>query len=278
MNNKKNINEEYNKENNNEESSFNDFKNYNKNKEIFNVLNKKKIISKNIYKRIQSKYDSKILNISNNEKNRNIKRKNEKEKYEFKNTPKSYNPYPFKKGNVFCFLYINNYPIFTLGPQYYYPIMIISFNNTLFFLFIKYAYQKINFILQFFSLFLLIIVDITQLFTVFINPGIPKKIWFLSDKIINLIMKNECIYKEFNTEKYKICRKCNLLIDKCLKIIHCDICDVCCEKYDHHCPWIGKCIGKNNYYSFKFFVISNILYILLQIIILFIYLIKNYYY
>ena len=59
---------------------------------------------------------------------------------------------------------------------------------------------------------------------------------------------------------------------------HCDICNVCCEYYHHHCQWIGKCIGKNNLMSFKFFVISNIIYILLQIIVLFLYLIKNNYF
>ena len=89
-------------------------------------------------------------------------------------------------------------------------------------------------------------------------------------------MEDENVYKEFNINKYQICRNCNILIDKYLRIIHCDICNVCCEYYDHHCPWVGKCIGKNNYLSFKIFVYSNILYILLHLIILFIYIIKIY--
>ena len=177
-----------------------------------------------------------------------------------------------KKGNVICFVYINNNPLFVIGPQFYYPIILVLLNNSIFLLFIKFIYIRIKHFLIIASFSLLIIVDITQIYTVFINPGIPKKVWFLSDEIINIIIKDENIYKEFNLKDYKICRKCNLLIYKCLKIIHCDICNVCCEYYDHHCPWIGKCIGRNNYLSFKAFLFSNILYFILQIVILFIYL------
>ena len=271
MNNKKNINENYIKVFNNEQSSLNELKKSSNNDETFKALNERKIFSKTIIQ-----YISRNKNFTLDEKNRTIKRKIEKEKNEknkYQDKKKSItNLNLIKKGNVICFVYINNNPLFVIGPQFYYPIILVLLNNSIFLLFIKFIYIRIKHFLIIASFSLLIIVDITQIYTVFINPGIPKKVWFLSDEIINIIIKDENIYKEFNLKDYKICRKCNLLIYKCLKIIHCDICNVCCEYYDHHCPWIGKCIGRNNYLSFKAFLFSNILYFILQIIILFIYL------
>jgi palmitoyltransferase ZDHHC9/14/18 len=37
---------------------------------------------------------------------------------------------------------------------------------------------------------------------------------------------------------------------------HCYDCGVCVEDLDHHCPWTGKCIGKNNIRYFYIFLLS----------------------
>ncbi|TNJ30556.1 DHHC palmitoyltransferase [Giardia muris] len=55
-------------------------------------------------------------------------------------------------------------------------------------------------------------------------------------------------------------RKC-LLCDhaKPIRTHHCQVCKRCILKYDHHCPWIGNCVGLNNYGHFWSFLLWAII-------------------
>ena len=162
-------------------------------------------------------------------------------------------------GNTFSFLFIRKEPLIVIGPDFKY--FIINFGIVLFFYLII-LYLKVNkksVIFKYIFNFCFSLYAIPHLILLLMNPGIPKEF------NINKEKKPED-YKKV----YRQCSYCHNIIFRDSEFItfHCSDCDICIEDFDHHCPFSGKCIGKNNkiifhiwLYGFAIFFVCCFVYI-----------------
>ena len=65
-----------------------------------------------------------------------------------------------------------------------------------------------------------------------------------------LIHPEIVLNKEPDSHNCSFCNICKVYYNPGDKVEHCSLCKVCIKKCDHHCVWIGKCVGKNNFRAF----------------------------
>ena len=146
-------------------------------------------------------------------------------------------------GNTFTFFGDKDgSPLIVIGPHWPMYICFCSFICIGYICFFYYFWENMSLIIRIIGVIVLLMFFISYTITFLINPGIPKY-----DE--NSIMGQP-------REKYRFCNLCKIWINMDKNTAHCFDCNVCIEGYDHHCPWTGKCIGKNNLKYFYIFLMS----------------------
>ena len=161
----------------------------------------------------------------------------------------------FKIGNTYAFgINKNNNPIFVIGPHWYLFVLMNGIIIMLSTFIHKTIMQKYSNNLTFIGYIFIVCIIIAFYYTTFlINPG--------------LILK-----KQRDELNQNYCSNCRIYYNSNSKVSHCRFCNVCIEGFDHHCVWVGKCIGKNNlktFYGLLFSVLFFYVYIIVAFSIIY---------
>ena len=160
---------------------------------------------------------------------------------------------PRKLGNLYSFLFIRNQPLLTIGTKKLKLVLIYEFFLHFSFILIHLRIIHDVFLYMKFLLTIFYVLNfLNHMYLFLINPGIPSADCF-SKNAIKTIPKEDRKY-------FQVCEICNIIVDNIDDVRHCTECNICIKQLDHHCYWTGKCIAKNNYFTFQIFTFTTLLY------------------
>ncbi|XP_016143529.1 palmitoyltransferase ZDHHC18a [Sinocyclocheilus grahami] len=146
-------------------------------------------------------------------------------------------------------------------------IGLIFITSGLFFIFdCPFLVHNLTFFIPVIGGVLFVFVVITLFQTSFIDPGIlpralPDEAADIEKQIDNSGSstyrpppRTKEILINDQVVKLKYCFTCKMFRPP--RTSHCSLCDNCVERFDHHCPWVGNCVGKRNYRFFYAFIVS----------------------
>ena len=142
------------------------------------------------------------------------------------------------------------------GPQYhnvFFAFILISLTQAcLLLIFIK-AYSQISILYQIIISFIFYIFElINMILGCCTDPGVlprhPKDLYYITNRpLLRQVINGHKVIVPF-------CYTCSMFRPP--RTSHCSVCDNCVERFDHHCLWLGTCIGKRNYKYFYWFISS----------------------
>ena len=156
---------------------------------------------------------------------------------------------PKKLGKIRNFLYINKYPLISIGDNIIFPLLLIMIICIIYIIFHKLFYVNLVYLLKISFQVSFVTYLISHLLLITINPGIPSFKYHQTTK-------NSAKEKNNNKYSYSECKKCNLIFKLKDNVSHCQKCKICYFRYERHFFWSGHCIAKNNKLFYILFAIS----------------------
>ena len=171
-----------------------------------------------------------------------------------------------RKGNMIMMCYNSSgEPLIAIGPHWPFTICMMLFMNMFIFFYFHFLKNYLNDTVRKVGLGISFIQILSYILIFLLNPGIPQK-----DLWIENYFKNRNASSSEDIDSYRICNICKIVRRNSDNTVHCEKCNICIKGLDHHCSWIGTCIGIRNYSLFFFFILtlnlSQILFIVVSII------------